>query len=137
VLGAVTQPKAVPYIEGMTVAAAIAGAYGTVRNAYLSHVAVVRGSLTQPQIAILDYKEIVRGHAPDVVLEPSDIVYVPLSPYRYLRKYADIILNTFVSSVAINAGTAAIVRKPAGAAGVFIPVGSGVTIIPPPAPPIR
>jgi polysaccharide export outer membrane protein len=137
VLGAVTQPKAVPYTEGMTMAAAIAGAYGTVRDAYLTQVAVVRGSLAEPQIAILNYYDIVSGHAPDMALEPNDIVYVPLSPYRYLRKYADIILNTFVSSVAINAGTRWVVKQPTGGAGVFIPVGSGIQIVPPPVPPIR
>src|SRR6185312_16217213 len=43
VMGAVGQPRAVPYMEGMTMAGAIADAFGTVRDAYLSHVAIVRG----------------------------------------------------------------------------------------------
>ena len=43
VLGAVTQPRPVPYMEGMTVAGAVASAYGTLSDAYLPHVAVVRG----------------------------------------------------------------------------------------------
>jgi polysaccharide export outer membrane protein len=136
VIGAVFQPKAVPYTEGMTVAAAIAGAYGTVKDAYLRHVAVLRGSFNEPQIAIVDYNAIVHGAAPDMELEPNDIVYVPFAPYRYLRKYVDIILNTFVSSVAINAGTSAVIKGGAQGAGIFIPIGSGVQIIPPPAPPI-
>jgi polysaccharide biosynthesis/export protein len=135
VLGAVVQPRPVTFGEGMGVVGAIAGAYGTIRDAYLYHVVIVRGSMAQPEITVVDYKAIVQGRAPDVALQPHDIVYVPFAPYRYLRKYAEIALNTFVSSVAINAG-AKLVPGGTGAGGIFIPVGSGVQILPPPAPPI-
>ena len=134
VLGAVTEPRAVPYKQGMTVAAAIASAYGTINGAYLQHVAVVRGSLSHPQIAIVDYKYVIRGQAQDIALEPHDIVYVPFSPYRYLTKYAQLVVDTFVSSAAINGGAKA-VGQPAGTGGIFIPVGSGVQILPPISPP--
>jgi polysaccharide biosynthesis/export protein len=137
VLGAVAQPRPVPYSENLTVAGAVASAYGTIKGAYLGHVAVVRGSLTQPQIAIVDYKKVIRGQALDMPLQPHDIVYVPFSPYRYLVKYAEIILNTFVSSAAINAGSAAVLKQPTGGAGIFIPVGSGIQVIPPVSPPPR
>jgi polysaccharide biosynthesis/export protein len=134
VLGAVTQPHAVPFKEGMTVASAIASAYGTVNGAYLQHVAVVRGSLSHPQIAIVDYKYVIRGVAQDVTLQSQDIVYVPFSPFRYLTRYAQLVIDTFVSSAAINGGTSQI-GQPKGAAGIFIPVGSGVQILPPINPP--
>ena len=135
VLGAVTQPRPVPYAEGMTVAAAVAGAYGTLKDAYLPHVAVVRGSLSQPELTIVNYRKVIRGEEPDFLLQPRDIVYVPLSPYRYLRRYAEVILNTFVSSTAINAGSYAVTTQQGFTGGVFIPVGSGVQIIPPVTPP--
>jgi protein involved in polysaccharide export with SLBB domain len=135
VLGAVQQPRPVPYTEGLTVAGAVASAYGTLNGAYLHHVAVVRGSLAQPEIAIVDYKRVIRGEALDIPLQPHDIVYVPFSPYRYIQRYAEIILNTFVSSAAINAGSQAVLTQPTGGAGIFIPVGSGVQIIPPVSPP--
>jgi len=137
VLGAVLQPKPVQYVRGMSLMQAIAGAYGTVRDAWLGHVTIVRGSISQPQVAFVNYYDIVKGRTPDVALEPGDIVYVPLTRYRYLRKYLDIALNTFVSSVAINAGTRASTPANQGVPGVIIPVGSGITIIPPPAPPIH
>jgi polysaccharide export outer membrane protein len=137
VLGAVAEPRAVPYKEGMTVAAAIASAYGTIKGAYLQHVAVVRGSLSHPQIAIVDYKYVIRGKAGDIALQPQDIVYIPFSPYRYLTRYAQLVVDTFVSAAAINGGTS-LIGQPQGAAGVFIPVGSGVQILPPiSAPPVR
>jgi polysaccharide biosynthesis/export protein len=135
VLGAVAQPRAVPYRAGLTVAGAVASAYGTIEGAYLPHVAVLRGSLTHPEMAIVDYKRVIRGEANDVALQPQDIVYVPFSPYRYLVKYAQLVLDTFVDSAAINAGTAWI-GVPGGGAGVFIPVGVGTTgipiVVPPP-----
>lgn len=135
VLGAVTEPRLVPFREGLTVAGSVAGAYGTLKGAYLSHVAVVRGALAQPHLTVVDFKRILRGAAADVPLEPGDIVYVPLSPYRYLDHYVEVILDTFVSSAAINAGSRVVGVPSTGAAGVFIPVGSGVQIIPPAAPP--
>ena len=49
-------------------------------DAYLSHVAVVRGSLSQPQLTVVDYGAIIKGRAQDVLLEPGDIIYVPNAP---------------------------------------------------------
>lgn len=136
VLGAVVQPKPVQYVRGMSLMQAIAGAYGTVRDAWLAHVTIVRGSIAHPQVAFVNYYDVVKGKTPDVVLQPGDIVYVPLTRYRYLRKYLDVALNTFASSVAINAGTRLAVGHNNGVAGVVIPAGSGITIVPPPAPPV-
>lgn len=133
VLGAVAQPRTVPYIEGMGLIRAIAHANGTAPEAYQHHVAIVRGSLTEPRVGIIDYKDIATGRMPDVQLEPGDIIYVPYGPYRYLVRYADIILKTFVGTVAINEGTRA-VRSDAGQTGVVIPIGGGTqTVAPPPA----
>ncbi|MEY2466926.1 MAG: polysaccharide biosynthesis/export protein [Verrucomicrobiota bacterium] len=132
VLGAVTQGRPVQYSDGMTLLAAISGAYGTVKDAYLSHVTIIRGSLTQPQATVVNYYDILHGKAPDVALEPHDIVYVPFSPYRYLRRYVEVALNSFVSSVAINAGT----KAAGGNVGVSIPVGGGTQTTVPSAPPI-
>lgn len=135
VLGAVTQPQAVPYHDGLTVAGAIAGAYGTLPDAYLQHVALVEGSLSRPKVTVVDYKGVLRGETPDLAVEPGDIVYVPLSPYRILTHYVDVILDTFVSSAAINAGTRPFGQPNTFGAGIFIPVGSGIQVIPPTAPP--
>ena len=127
VLGAVLQPKPVVFRERMSLVAAIANAQGTIKDAYLSHVAIVRGSLTEPKIAVVDYKEIAKGKAPDVLLEPGDIVYVPFSPYRTLVKYADLILKTFVQTVAINEGARAVSR-------IVNPVGVNIGVGASPAP---
>jgi len=135
VIGAVGFPRVVPFQSGMTVASAIGQAGGTAPEAFLSHVAIVRGSMSQPRIAIVDYKAIVTGTRPNPVLEPHDIVYVPYEPYRYLVRYGELIMNTFVSSVAINEGIHAVTSGPAQPAGVFIPVGSRITVSPSPTSP--
>lgn len=128
VLGAVRTPKAVPR-QHNTLIGAIAEAGGPIKNAHLSQVAIVRGSLDNPRIAVLDYQEIIAGKAPNVLLEPRDIVYVPYSPYRFLTKYLDLILLTFVRAVAINEGARA-AEPSAAPAGVSIGVGgSGGAVI--------
>ncbi|MBI3192542.1 MAG: SLBB domain-containing protein, partial [Pedosphaera parvula] len=121
VLGAVAQPRPVGFKRHTTLVSTIASAGGTIEDAYLSHVAVVRGSLTAPRIAVVDFKAIIRGRATDVELEPHDIVYVPFAPYRTLTRYADIIVTTFVRTVGINEGARAISR------GV-VPVGVNVSV---------
>ena len=128
VLGAVTQPRTVPYVEGMGLIRAIAHANGTAPEAYQHHVAIVRGSMTEPRVGIIDYKDIAMGRAPDVRLEAGDIVYVPYGPYRYLVRYADIILKTFVNTVAINEGTRSVGGEDSR---VVIPIGSGGTQVTP------
>ncbi len=121
ILGAVRLPRAVSRSQG-TLVAALAAAGGPVKNAYLSHVAIVRGSLANPQIAIVDVNDILKGKATDIALEPRDIVYVPQSPYRHLTKYADLILTTFVRAIAINEGARA------GAGGVG-PAGVSIGVV--------
>jgi polysaccharide biosynthesis/export protein len=104
VLGAVKSPRPLGFIDAMTVVGAIARAYGPTPAAYLSHVVIVRGSLSQPSVAFVDYRAIITGLAPDVRLEPRDIVYVPDKPYLYLEKYAKLAVDSFVKTEAANEG---------------------------------
>ena len=137
VMGAVKLPCALPYTERMTLVSAIAAGRGMDRyewinagtsdpgpftkDAYLTHVAIVRGSLSVPQVAVVDYNAIVKGRARDVRLEPGDIVYVPNSPYTTLKRYFNIILNTFATTVAANEG----IRVAGGTTGVGVSVPVG------------
>lgn len=122
VLGAVLQPRAIETSAQLTLLRAVSEAGGTIKDAYLSHVAIVRGSLSHPQVAIVDLQAIQHGHAPDILLDSQDIVYVPFTPYRVLRRYVDMILDTFVRTVGVNEGARAITRE-AVPVGVNVPVG--------------
>ncbi|HYC70091.1 MAG TPA: SLBB domain-containing protein [Opitutaceae bacterium] len=107
VLGAVNNPRAVRLSGPPTLVSAIAGAGGTAEYGYLTDVAVVRGGVTEPSIAVYDYRQIVSGRAPDVRLEPNDIVFVPRAPYAVIGRYLDLIVTTFVRTVGVNAGARA------------------------------
>lgn len=121
VLGAVRVPRPLPMNQAATLVAAIANVGGTIKDAYLSQVGIVRGSLSQPKVAVVNYKDIVSGKVPDVRLESQDIVFVPFSPYRNLIKYTDLILATFARAVAINEGARAVSDD-------FAPVGVNIGI---------
>jgi protein involved in polysaccharide export with SLBB domain len=123
VLGAVRLPTAVPYRDNLTLVAAISTTGGFIpKISHGTHVAIVRGSLSQPVVSVVDVSAIMRGAAPDVVLEPRDIVYVPDSPYKTLNRYVEMIVNTFVGTVAANEGIRAIDPNGIGV-GINVPVG--------------
>jgi polysaccharide export outer membrane protein len=129
VLGGVTTPNVVVFNNQMTLVAAIAACGGPIQYAYLSHVAIIRGSLSSPMIATVNYREIVKGQAPDVLLQQGDIVYVPMSPYRYIQEFGLQVISQFVRTVAINEGRAAVDPR-LGPAGVGRFLGGGVDTAP-------
>ncbi len=104
VLGAVFDPRAVSFKDQVTVSSAIAAARGTLPEARLREVVIVRGSLSNPHCAVVNFHDIVRGRIPDVPLQPRDIVYVPEKPLGTLRNAGQFIVNTFVRTVAANEG---------------------------------
>lgn len=104
VLGGVKTPKSVGFMDQVTLVSAISSAGGPAQGAQLSQVAIVRGSLNEPQIAIADFTAIVTGKQPDLKLEPRDIVYVPTATFGSIGRYADLIVETFVRTVSANEG---------------------------------
>ncbi len=107
VLGAVRMPAVVPYRDELTLSAVMATAGGTIDYAQRGKIAVVRGSLSKPRIAMVNFSDILKGKAPDVLLEPGDIVYVPHIPGYKLIQLAERMLREFVRSIAANEGYAA------------------------------
>jgi protein involved in polysaccharide export with SLBB domain len=126
VLGAVGLPNVVPYSEKTSILAAISASGGTVGYAHLSQVAIIRGSLTKPRIATVDYRKILKGQSADIRLEPGDIVYVPFVPWQRISILADSILREFVSTIALNEGVRA-VSPSASPIGVTVPGGFNTT----------
>ena len=123
ILGAVVQPHSERMTGALTVVQAIALSGGTERDACLTSVAILRGSLAHPQIAIVAVDDILHGKAPDVRLEASDIVFVPYAPERVLTRYVNLILDTFARTVGVNAGARVIT-------GNATPIGIGVNVSP-------
>ena len=104
VLGAVTEPRAVSFKDQVTLSSAIANARGTLPDAWLREVVIIRGSLTEPHYAVVNFLDIVKGRAPEVRLEPRDIVYVPDKPLALWRGALQTMLETFVRTIAANEG---------------------------------
>jgi polysaccharide export outer membrane protein len=126
VLGALAAPNVMPYSDQVSLVSALTLAGPPLRFAYLSHVAIIRGSLTHPSIAIVDYTQITKGKAVDIKLEPGDIVYVPFAPYRELALLAENILIQFVQTIAVNEGIRAVLPN-AAPVGPSIGVGGTTT----------
>lgn len=105
VLGAVNQPKAVDFANDMSLITALAHAQGLAKNAYPQRVVIIRESLTEPKVAVVDFNAIVSGKAKDIVLEPQDIVWVPASPFEKVDQYLGQILSSFARTVATNEGS--------------------------------
>ena len=103
VLGAVESPRALDFVNQLTLRQAVSLAGALARDAHLAQVAIVRGPLTQPTVAVVDLATILAGEAPDIALEPQDIVFVPREPHPVLAHYVDLILETLVRTLAVNA----------------------------------
>ena len=107
VLGKVLKPTNVPFMNQVTMVGAISKALGPAEGAHTKQVAIIRGSLSKPRVAIVNYNDIVTGRRPDVLLKARDIVYVPDRPYADVQNYGKLIVDTFVRTVAANEGARA------------------------------
>lgn len=108
VMGAVKMPNVVSFTDRLTLMGAITTCGGPDEMAHITQVAVIRGSLVSPQIAEVNFKEIMRGKAKDFKLEAGDIIYVPYVPWRKLAKFAEDMLRQFVYTTAANEGYRAV-----------------------------
>lgn len=107
VLGAVFQPRAVAFKDQVTLLTALAHGRGFVAGARPGEVAIVRGSLHEPAIAVVNAQDILNGRRPDILLRPGDIVYVPSEPPLSLASYARLVVQTFARTLAANEGARA------------------------------
>ena len=107
VLGAVTESRAVSFKDQVTLSSAIANARGTLPEARLQEIVIIRGSLTEPHCTVVNFLDILKGKAPEILLQPRDIVYVPDRPLGILEGAGKMIVNTFVRTIAANEGVIA------------------------------
>ncbi|MEO0793776.1 MAG: polysaccharide biosynthesis/export family protein [Verrucomicrobiota bacterium] len=105
ILGRINQPKAVSFKDELTLAEAIAYGLGPTQKAYLSQVVIVRGSLREPQVAVVDFHKIMTGEMPDVYLQPSDIVWIPQNPWETAYEYLKQVVRSAAQAIAINEGS--------------------------------
>jgi polysaccharide export outer membrane protein len=123
VLGAVSAPRPVGFMGEMSLASALGHGLGLERSARLDRVSIVRGSFTDPRVAVVDAAAILKGKAADVRLEPGDIVYIPgegsISPKHLARDAFD----TFARVVAANEGIGLGAGAGSAPVNVNVPIG--------------
>ena len=122
ILGAVATPSAMQWSEDLSLLAAVARSGGPAPYAHMSEVLLIRGSLSSPRVATVNFHDIRKGKALDVRLEAGDIIYVPFSAFRKVEQLADQVLSQFVRTLAINEGRTAVLRG-GQPVGVTVPVG--------------
>ncbi len=134
VLGWVAKPASVGYREGMGVVAAVSEVGGPRKNAFLQRMLVVRGRLSRPKVAIVNFDAIAKGKKPDFALEAGDIVWIPQSPWDRLERYLDVVLGTAVTTMAANEGIRIVEGEQSVGVSVQVPINTGVGLTPAPAP---
>lgn len=107
-LGDVREQKPIPYKDGLTLTAVLAGVSGTTEGwtdrADIRKVLIVRGALDCPVTYEVDVLDILYGKARDVFLLPGDIVYAQKKPFRFGRDLVRGAIETFVRSFGGRAG---------------------------------
>lgn len=77
IVGEVAKPGLFAFTEGFTIVAALSQAEGFTPDANLNSVHVVRGSLGNPELYVINFNDVLKGKAKDLELRPSDVIYVP------------------------------------------------------------
>ena len=122
VLGAVSEPRPVGFMNDMNLMAALGKGLGLRPDADLSRVSIIRGSLTDPKIATVDARQVINGKATNIRLQPGDIVYVPGEGQVSMQSLGRDAVNTFVRIVAATEGNSAATGSP-GDIGVNVNLG--------------
>lgn len=108
VLGYVTAPQRLPFVNGMTLMSSLASVGGwSSPNPYspdLSNIIIIRGSLDCPRVCHVSVDNILCGIGRDVYLQPGDIIYASHKPFRFLREMFLLALSAFTNSFASGAG---------------------------------
>jgi protein involved in polysaccharide export with SLBB domain/capsular polysaccharide biosynthesis protein len=102
VLGEVGSPGPVTFDPDVSTLSAIASRGGFTETAWKAHVLVVRGSLDHPVTFTVDIGKALSGKAPNLALEPGDLVYVSNRPWILGEELLDRAATAFVESAVIT-----------------------------------
>lgn len=118
VFGSVNNPGPVFYDGRTNLLNAIATAGGPRPEAVVTKALLIRGSTTEPKVCVVNLPLLMRGQAPNIKVQPGDIVWLPRSAWTNIRNYTQTVLTTAGQAIAVQEGLAAL-----GATG-----NTGVTI---------
>jgi protein involved in polysaccharide export with SLBB domain/capsular polysaccharide biosynthesis protein len=102
VLGEVGAPGPVSYDPDVSAMSAIASRGGFTPRAWKAHVLVVRQSLDHPVAFKVDIDGALSGNAPNLALEPGDLVYVANRPWIRAEEMLDLAATAFAESAVVT-----------------------------------
>jgi polysaccharide export outer membrane protein len=130
VLGNVLRPIVYTFVETATLIETLSYAGGLGPDAS-SRVLVLRGSICHPEVYWIDVNLISRGAAPDFMIVPGDIVYVPTMKFKTFRDIVRLGISAFVNQMFTTAGQNAFVQLVPAASGFnFSNNNSGIIFTP-------
>ncbi|MGB0744351.1 MAG: polysaccharide biosynthesis/export family protein [Opitutales bacterium] len=98
VLGSVARPGAQGFSNRASVVSAVTRREGFTDGSWKKRVLVVRGSLSDPEVHVINVDAILKGEEPDFPLEPGDIVYVNDRPWYKAEQILDSAVQNFLKS---------------------------------------
>ncbi|HVU34841.1 MAG TPA: polysaccharide biosynthesis/export family protein [Opitutaceae bacterium] len=101
VLGAVERPGTYSYLTTTGAIGAVAARGGFTEEAWRNRLLVIRGSLQHPQLFVVDAKDVLSARAPDLTLQPHDIVFVSKRPWLRPEELLDEAASAFVTSAVV------------------------------------
>ncbi|MEM7013237.1 MAG: SLBB domain-containing protein, partial [Verrucomicrobiota bacterium] len=103
VLGNVNKPGSVPYSSELTFVKALAIAGGPRPSTFRRGLLLIRGANSPtPQVAPINMVEVLHGNALDFHLQPGDVLWVPRSPWEKLMEYANVAVDSAISTIALQ-----------------------------------
>lgn len=100
-LGRVGAPGPLPFTENLTAVRALSARGGLAPRAWWHRVLVVRGSLSHPEPLVVNVVDVLSGRAPDLKLQPRDIVFVSERPWIRAEELLDDVATAFAQSVVV------------------------------------
>jgi len=97
IIGEVSKPALFAFREEMPMSRTVALAEGFTRDADLSRIHVIRGSLSNPRVIVTDFNKVIAGQQQDVQLEPGDVVFVPPTGLSSWARMLDKIVPTITA----------------------------------------
>ena len=102
VLGQVGLPGPVAFDPGVSALSVIVSRGGFTDRAWKAHVLVVRGSLDHPTTFTVDIGRALTGDAPNLALQPGDLVYVADRPWYRAEDLLDNAASAFAESAVVT-----------------------------------
>ena len=98
VLGSVAKPGAQGFSNRASIISALTRREGFTEGSWRERVLIIRGSMSEPELFVIDVKAILAGREPDFLLEPGDIIYVNDRPWYRAEQILDTAIKNFLRS---------------------------------------